>query len=90
MFSCFHVLAICHSDDVLTRFSGFLWEERDQMVGVICFRIQTGLRAASRVPVREKEGVWLMKELSQEGQNYPEKDYGLDNYLLESTRVKFI
>jgi len=65
-------LAICHSDDVLTRFSGFLWGERDQMVGVIRFRIQTGLRrAASRVPVREKEGVWLTKELSQEGAELP-------------------
>ena len=42
------------------------------MVGVIRFRIQTGLRrAASRVPVREKKGVWLMKELSQEGAELP-------------------
>ena len=42
------------------------------MVAVICFRIETGLRrAASRVPVREKEGVWLMKELSQEGPELP-------------------
>ena len=42
------------------------------MVAVICFRIQTGLRrAAPRVPVREKEGVWLMKELSQEGAELP-------------------